>query len=258
MRVRNLMEVISAGHAAKYVVSPFKQTGGIMVVAPPGNVKSTVIEKSLEGFPDALPVSDLNVQTIGYLKEALISGKYSTIHFGEFEKLYERNPGTASNLEGHLRAMIEEGFNKMSFQSPEMAGNKARVFLVCGITPTSYQKRFQHWVNSGFSRRFLWLHYVLENPEAITEAIRAWRLIDFGKIDTRVPANREIPYKLNLKDSIWLESFLKEQPSKETAYALLKKIYCVLLWRHGSTKKAKAIINDVAPSMRRDGAVLIL
>ena len=228
------MEVVSAAHVSRYVGSPFEQRGA-----------------------DTLILSDLNVSSLSQLKNSLVSGRYNSIGFGEFEKLYERNPGSAANLEGHLRALIEEGFDKMSFQSAEMIGVTARVLLVGGITPVCYAKRWQSWLDSGFARRFIWCHYRLADEDAIVKAIRDWKKISFGRISTAIPANKAIEYVVQKKDAALLERMLDHQPSKETPYTLLKKIFCVLVWRYGR-KKAIFILDDFSESLVRGGATLYI
>lgn len=257
MKVLTLMEIISAGHLAKYVEGPFEQRGGIFLVGPPGHLKSTIIKRSLIEYPDTLVLSDINVQEFGRLKNSLIGGRYTTIGFGEFEKLYERNPATASNLEGTLRGMVEEGFDKLSFESQQMASMQAQIFLVGGITPSAYARRFQAWIDSGFARRFLWCHYRLDNPDALVDAIRDWKKLNFGKLSFKVPANRIIPYVINKQRSIWIERMLDHQPAKETPYVTLKKLYCVLAWRYNASR-AKQLLDDFAPCLSRTGDNLFL
>jgi hypothetical protein len=257
VRVTSVMEVISAAHVSRFVGSPFEQRGAIMLVAPPGQLKSTLIKESLILYPDTLCLSDLNVSSLSHLKNSLVSGRYNSIGFGEFEKLYERNPGSAANLEGHLRALVEEGFDKMSFQSPEMIGVTARVLLVAGITPVIYTRRWQAWLDSGFARRFIWSHYKMADEDAIVRAIRDWRKISFGKVSAAIPASKCIDYVVQKKDARTLEGFLDHQPSKETPYTLLKKIFCVLVWRYGR-KKAFAILHDFSESLTRGGATLYI
>ena len=257
MKVSTVMEVISAACVSRYVGSPFEQRGAIMLVAPPGHIKSTLIKEALILYPDSLILSDLNVSSLSHLKNSLVSGRYNSIGFGEFEKLYERNPGSAANLEGHLRALVEEGFDKMSFQSAEMIGVTARVLLVGGITPVCYAKRWQAWLDSGFARRFIWSHYKLADEDAIVKAIREWKKISFGKISAAVPASKAIEYTVLKKDANILERMLDHQPSKETPYTLLKKIFCVLVWRYGR-KKAFAILHDFSESLTRGGATLYI
>jgi hypothetical protein len=257
MKVASVMEVCSASHVALYVEGPFEQRGSLMFVAPPGALKSTLIRESLSFYPDVISLSDLNVASLGHLKTALISGKYNSIAFGEFEKLYERNPGSAINLEGHIRALIEEGFDKMSYQTPEMNSVKARVLVVGGITPFAYEKRYQGWLNSGFARRFIWSHWRLNDEATVTKAIREWKKINFGKVSSMVPANRTIKYCVQKRDHAILEKHLDFQPSKETPYVLYKKIFCVLVWRYGRGK-ALRILEDFSESLKPGGATLYL
>lgn len=255
MRVISLIEVISAAHIAKYVEGPFTQRGGIMLVGPPGHWKSSIIQASLLEYPDSLILSDINLQELARLKDALVGGRYTSIGFGEFEKLYERNPQTAANVEGTLRAMVEEGFDKMSFQSQQMQSMKAQIFVVGGMTPSAYAKRFQAWIDSGFARRFLWVNYRLENPDIIVEAIRNWKKHEFGRPSFRVPANRQIPYKISRDVDSAIEKMLDHQPSKETPFVVMKKIYCALSWRYNA-RKARQIMEDFAPGLSRTGANL--
>jgi len=257
MKVANVMEVLSAAHVSRYVGSPFEQRGGIMLVAPPGHIKSTLIKDSLLLYADTLVLSDLNVQQLGKLKNALVSGRYSSLGFGEFEKLYQRNPGTAANLEGHLRALVEEGFDKMSFDSQQMIGCTARVLMVGGMTPVCYADHWQTWLDSGFARRFIWSHYKLADEDLIIDAIRKWKKINFGRIGASIPANKDIPYTVKKTDARMLEKMLDAQVSKETPYTLLKKIFCVLVWRYGR-KKTFVILNDFSESMARTGATLYI
>lgn len=257
MKIINLMEVISAAHCTKYIESPFPSRGGLFLIGPPGQLKSTIIKLSLIEYPDTLLLSDLNVSSLSALRESLIGGRYSTLGFGEFEKLYKRNPASASNLEAHLQMMVEEGFDKTSFEDPRMMTMTARVLLIGGITPTCYVKRFLDWQNSGFLRRFLWVSYKLANPEAILKAIHEWKPLDFGKMSFKVPANRNIPFKVAREKSLWLESLLQHQPAKETPLIVLKKIFCVLEWRYGS-KRATEIMKDFSGGLSKSGAEIYL
>lgn len=257
MKVTSIMEVISAAHVSRFVGSPFEQRSGIFLVAPPGHIKSSIIKESLLLYADTLVLSDLNVQQLANLKNALVSGRYASLGFGEFEKLYERNPGSAANLEGHLRALVEEGFDKMSFDSQQMIGVTARVMLVGGITPVAYARRWQAWLDSGFARRFLWCHYRLADEELIVDAIRKWKKLSFGRVSSAIPASKDIPYIVKKDDARILERMLENQPSKESPYTLLKKVFCVLVWRY-NRKKAFAILNDFSESLGRNGANLYI
>ena len=257
MKISCLLEFISAAHVTRYCDKSFEDRGGIFLVAPPGQLKSTIIREALSPYPDALNLSDLNVRELALLKESLTGGRYSTLGFGEFEKLYARNPATASNLEMTLQGMVAEGFDKMSFQSQQMASYKCRIMMVCGIVPSVYEKRFQTWLGTGFARRFLWMHYRLASPDIIPDAIHRWRQLSFGKVGTAIPGNRSIPFHVMKQDSSMLRGMLRDQPACDTTYILVKKIFSVLCWRYGRMK-AKKITEDVAPSFSRNGSELTL
>ena len=259
MKASSVIEVISAAHLSRYVNSNvFQQRGGIFLVAPPGMLKSTLIKNSLICYPDALRLSDLNVQSLNYIKSSFIDGKYSTLAFGEFEKIYMRNPATASNLEGHLKAMVEEGFGKQSFEDQRATTFESRLLLVGGITPGCHQKMMTRWMADGFARRFLWCFYTLDDPSAIVDSIHKWKSLDFGKSVKEMPNNGTIPYSVTPKESSHIRTLIGYQPAMETTYVLMKKICCVLKWRHRSGKKAMEILEDFAECLGEKPARLVL
>lgn len=258
MRASSLIEFVSASHLTRFVNhSIYSQRGGIFFVSPPGSLKSTLIRNALEGFPDVLQLSDLNINTLTMLKTSFIDGRYTTMAFGEFEKLYQRNPATAANIEGHLKAMVEEGFGNSSFEDQRMVAVHARVLMIAGITPSCYTRLTPRWMENGFARRFIWSHYTLNDPNIIVDAIHKWKPINFGKVIKEMPSNEHIPYTVTVKESNKLRDLMKYQPSLETPYMLMKKVFCVLKWRH-SPSKAMAIVEDFSESLGNQGAKLFL
>lgn len=228
-----------------------------MLVAPPGSLKSTFIKLSLEDYPDALLLSDLNINTLTQLKNSLIDGRYSTLGFGEFEKLYKRNPATAANIEAHIHLLVEEGFSHASFEDQRMPAYAAKCAVIGGITPASYSKRFNGWLESGFARRFMFCGYVLANPDAIMEAIERWKHISMGKVMLSSPANKKIPYNVIPEEHKLLKKAIACQPTHEGPFIACKKILCVLKWRHGA-KKAMDIFQDFSECLESKGAALQL
>lgn len=253
-----MIEVLSAAHLTRYVDSNvFEQRGGLFLVAPPGHLKSTLIKNSLICYPDALRLSDLNVQMLGYIKSSFIDGKYSTMAFGEFEKLYQRNPATAMNLEGHLKGMVEEGFSKQSFVDQRSVTFETRILLIGGLTPTCHERLITRWISDGFARRFLWCFYSLDNPDVIVDAIHQWKSLKFGKSVKEVPNNNAIPYTITSKESSRIKNMIGSQPGRETPYVLMKKIFCVLKWRH-SPAKAMHVLEDFSECLGERPAKLKL
>jgi hypothetical protein len=257
LRATSLIEVLSAFHQTKYVSGDFEQRGGVMIVAPPGNLKSTIIKLSLEDYPDSLLLSDLNVNTLTQLKNSLIDGRYATLGFGEFEKLYKRNPATASNIEAHIHALVEEGFSRASFEDQRLPTFAARCAVVGGITPSCYARRFNGWLESGFARRFMFCSYTLANPDAIMNSIERWKHISFGKVILTSPGNKKIPYNIIADEHRLLKKAIACQPTHEGPFIACKKILCVLKWRHGA-RKAMEIFQDFSECLESKGAALQL
>ena len=228
-----------------------------MVIAPPGTLKSTLIKLALEDYPDALILSDLNINTLTHLKNSLIDQRYTTLGFGEFEKLYQRNPATAANIEAHIKALVEEGFARASFEDQRAAMMAAKCCVIGGITPSCYSRMFTRWAENGFARRFIFCSYTLQNSDAIMEAIRQWKHIDFGRVMMTQPGNKKIPYDISKEENTLIEQSIAAQPTREGPFVLAKKIMCVLKWRHGS-KKAMQIYFDFSSSMSKNGAYLEL
>ena len=258
MKASTLIEVLSAAHLTRYVDSNvFQQRGGIFLIAPPGCLKSTIIKNSLQCYPDCLRLSDLNVKVLSDMKGSFIEGKYTTMAFGEFEKLYQRNPNTAANLEGQLKAMVEEGFSKNSFEDARTITFESRVLLIGGITPGCYTRLYTRWSEGGFSRRFLWCSYVMDNPNVIADAIDKWKSLNFGKSTKEYPNSGIIPYSVNKTESSTIRGMLGSQPAVDSPFVLMKKILCVLKWRHRQ-KKAFEILEDFAEALAERPAKLVI
>jgi hypothetical protein len=230
-----------------------------MLVSPPGSLKSYMIDQSYKGYPDTLVISDTNVQQIQSLRDDFQHGRYSTLAFTAYEKIYARHASTASNIEAHLMALVEEGFSRMSFEDPRTPMVKARALVVGGMPPAVFARHFREWMESGFNRRFLWVVFSVANPWRIKDAIREWRLIDIETYVPKIPINHEIPYSVTEQESRQLEIWLKDQRGDATPYVLLKKILCVLKWRHRKNPaRPMQIIRDLSPCLSKNGGEMIL
>lgn len=257
LKASNMIECLSAVHQSKFVNGDFTQRGGAMLVAPPGCLKTTLIRLSLEDYPDALTLSDLNVNTLTQLKNSLIDQRYTTLGFGEFEKLYQRNPATASNIEGHIKMLVEEGYSKASFEDQRAQSMAAKCAVIGGITPSCYSRMITKWLENGFARRFIFASYTLANAEAIMEAIEKWKHLSLGRVILSAPGNKRIPYTITSDENRMIRRAIAQQPLHEGPFVLCKKILCVLKWRHGA-KKATVIFQDFAESLHTKGAHLEL
>lgn len=259
MKLSSLLEVLSAAHLTAFVESPFESRGGLILVAPPGSLKTTIV-RTLEVYPNAAVLSDINVPTLNDMRDDIANNVIRTLAFGELEKLYARHAASASNVEGIIKAMAEEGFKHAAYEDQRMHCREARCLVVGGMTQQLYRRKYKQWADDGFARRFVWSHFVLSDPDAIMEAIDQWKKIKLCEpIVFALPPGSRIEYQITAEESRWIRSLIPRRPDPAAAYVLLKKILCVLYMRypreaHGN--KAAEILFDFSESLGMKGATL--
>lgn len=264
MNPQQLMEIICAVHLSHYVEGALEQRGGLMLIAPPGALKSTLAE-TVHMYPDALLLTDVNVSMLADLRDSLTGGNINTLVFNEFAKIYERNPQTATNVEGTLRALSSEGFSGASFQDHRVNRRKAFATIIGAMPPSVVEKQFKRWEDSGFNRRFLWAVYGVKGSHILDEAASELKRLDFGVRDVlRVPPlGQTIPFCLTLAERSRVKAYVSQQPggSHTQQIQLLARIWSVLKWWHterGAPGECEATISAFVKSLSREGTDLIL
>lgn len=260
MKLITLIEVLDAAHLTAFIDGPFPQRGGIMLIGPPETMRTTAIEIALGQHPGALILSDVNMRTLTSIKDEFSNGRYSSIGFLDYQKLYERGQQTAVNVEGTIRQMIEEGFTRTSHEDPSAPSTKARAFIVAAVVESFYRQKAIGWRDTGFMRRWLCclLHMPPMSRAKLVDAIHKWEKIDFEGI-FRINPTVPIPYNIDTDESEWLMAMVKHQPSQATPFVLIKKIYSVLKWKYKKKPSlATQILDDFAPCLSKHGAPIIL
>lgn len=263
MKLFSLVEVLTAAHLTAYVTSEaFPERGGIMLLAPPGQLKTTIINNSLMPYvPQAMISSDINVDTLNRTHDQMSNGQIITLALPAFEKIYERNPQTASNVEGHIKGMCDEGFLLPSYKDQRMLGQtKARVLVVGGLVKSCYERHFTRWQENGLTRRFMWSSFHLANPEILTNAVHKWERIKFQNRIPTVPSDK-IPMNVTRAESEELRKMILQQGSDVTPYMLLKKILACLKWKFDGRSEKKIpmeIMRDFGVSLGQASAKLEL
>lgn len=255
MHIKTLREILNAVHLSRYVEGPYKHRGGLFLVAPPGSLKSSVLE-FLDYYPSAMILSDVNVQTLSKLRADISANQITTLIFTELEKIYQRHSSVSANVEGHLKSFVDEGFRHASFEDQRTPIQSARCSIIACVTPAFFNANISRWLDSGFARRFIWAHYHLENPELIVEAISKWELLELdGDFTYRLPPNHSIKYSLTSVETRDLLYMLRHHRNRETSFILLMKIACALKWKYQKTpKKWREIIEDFSPALGKEGA----
>lgn len=265
MKMINLYRVLSAAHLS-YAVDPvpsaFQNRGGIMLVAPPEQMKSTFVN-CLDRYGDALVLSDLNVKMlVSRLRDEIANGSKHTLAFSAFEKLYKRDLDTASNLEGCLIAMMEEGFNHAAFEDTRSFVRTARCLVVGAVVEAVYRQKFSAWMDSGFARRFIWVHFKLKDPFLIARSLVEWNPLVLMNGQMPGLPYGPIPFNTTKAERAKLRQIIASQPGHATPHNLLIKILCVLKWTFRDSKdpskEAMGVMLDFAESLdvRGGGALL--
>lgn len=263
MLASDLIEVLCAAHLTYHVESPWESRGGIILVGAPGVLKSTFLDILDRNYHDAIVMSDVNARSLADLRDQVGGGAIKTLCLPELAKIYERVQATASNVEGTLRAMADEGFQAASFEDQRISRIKARAMVIGAMTPKMRENHFTAWEESGFNRRFLWPLIRLSDPELLDRAVVEWRRLDFQVTHIpRPPVNGEkIPQQTTAQERDLLRAFVKYQPGGSHALhlQLLTKILCVLRWWYaaaGIPKDGMATLSRFAESLGRQGAVI--
>lgn len=259
MKVQSLMEFVDAAVDTKFVQGPYDERGGLMIVGYPGSLKTTILKSAMEPHADSMVISDINVQQWLKIRDDFVTGRYTAMGFTDFEKIYQRHHSTATHIEGIIRGLVAEGYGTGPNGDTRMPVIPARAFVAGAMTNSCMEARYNDWQKTGFLRRFLWFVISIQNQNKISQAIRDWKKIDFGRIVSR-PATRQITFEFTKERTMQLESMMREQPGfNGVGYVLLKKVVAVLEWRHQNDKKhVTEVLEDVSSSMTKNGGMIRL
>lgn len=257
VRATDLVEVLCAAHLGNLVEGPFQERGGLMLVGPPGVLKTTFVSALDHAYQDAIMVSDINVQSLIRLRDAIASGKINTLVLPELAKVYERADVTAKNVEGTLRAMAAEGFSAASFEDSRINRLVARALVIGAMSPAMVTRHFTAWEESGFNRRFLWCLVRLADPLALERAAINWSKIDFRMRHLPLaPLGSQIPNLTTQRERQRLAVLAKYQPGGDHAIQiqLLIRILAVLRWWYqesGDPRDAMETLEAFAPALSK-------
>jgi len=246
------MRFCTAGHYTYMVDSPFEQRGGVLLVAGPQSLKSTIVKCTLQNLPNVLVYSDLTLKQLAVIRTQMANGAYHTLGFLELEKIYARQPSVAMNFEGVLKAMVEEGFAHFAFEDQRIWVPTARCHVLASVLDTLYQLHGGRWISNGFLRRFITLKYRLSQASRLKmmNAIHENELIPLPP-GFLVPTNA-IPMQVSPDESRHLQNILRDDST--TPLNLMRKILTILKWHHRNNGRRKEptpmeVIQDLADAI---------
>jgi hypothetical protein len=228
-----------------------------MVVGPPNALKTTFLKVASE-YPNAFPLTDLNSVQLSKMKSSITAGEIRTLVFTDLQKLFERHSFTSGNLEGNIRALVDEGFQGAKFDSNQRVNRTiAKAGVIGALTSSFYDENADRWLDNGFARRFLWAFIKLNDPEILAEAVADWERLEFGNAAIPpIPTSRSIPNNLSKAERKSLYDCVKYQYGRQAIpYQLICKIGCVLRWYYahiGKKVNALEIVKEFASCLSRD------
>jgi hypothetical protein len=263
VRLSTLCEVLCAAHLSSYVESPIADRSGVMLVAPPGALKTSAVRIVDRSYANALAYSNLNTKTLMRLRTELIAGTMRSIVLPDLQAVYAGDPRTADRLEHALMQLSAEGSVGASWEDSRFQRFESRATIIGAMPYDFFHQRVEQWEPNGFFRRFVWFFYALDRPEAINEALVRWERVRLNGLTVipQVPADT-LAMTLTEGERRELLFLLKDQPGpKEAALVMLSRIATVLRWHYqriGNKHDAMDTIREFACGLGPKSARLVL
>lgn len=217
-----------------------------MLIASPESLKTTFIESVFKNFESAIVLGDLTTAQMSDVREDIANRRYTTIALPEFQKIYDRDPRVASNIEGSLKLLMEEGFSYIPGGPVDLKPKTAKALVILGVLDSLFSQRYQRWKQSGLLRRMLMVKWVLDKPYLLSKAVDRWeRLCIRAEKPWSIPIDLSIPHEVSEKEQKLLSLWCKEQAGMSTPKVLLHRILSVLRWRYKSRKERDVSISIV-------------
>jgi hypothetical protein len=257
-----MIEALCACHLAAYVPAPVEDRGGVMLVGPPGALKTTFLS-ALETYHNTLTASAINTQTLMRSQEDLCSGAIRSIIVPDINALYAGDPRTAARVESTLMQLAGEGTRGASWQDTRHQHFVARATIFGAMTSTHFERHAKSWEDSGFLRRFLWVRYTLADADVLMRALEHWNRAEFGAFAApALPASNVIPDSLTQAERAAIRSWLKYQPRPhEIQYTLLCRAASALRWCYKTVKSKKNAMSTMkafSMTLQRNAAIVSL
>jgi hypothetical protein len=247
VRVSSFIECVKAAHLSTYVDSSFGHSAGLMIAGPPGVLKTTIVG-ALDNYESVLTLSDVNGKTLtGIIKSELTSNRIKTLVFTEFQRLYERDPRTASGIEGTIRSIVEEGYRGASYEDPTVTRFVARGCVIGAMTDKFRDENWSRWSDSGFSRRFMWCLVRLADPEILMNAVQHGRMAEVKDevVAMPTPTLASIP-AIDAALRRQIRPLVRKQPKPSNVqYEMLCRMLAVLVHFYARSKSKKDPVETI-------------
>jgi hypothetical protein len=263
--VDTFMEVLCALHFAMLVESPINDASGLMVVAPSGSLKTSLLMTIPNLYPNST-VCDSNwyYGKLIKMKAIFYNRTARSIVIPELSSVYSGDPRTGGRMEQILQQMAGEGSVATNERDTRWERYEMRAQIFAAMTPEFASKKHPGW-EEGFHRRFLWAHLAMKNEEVLLDYLTNWRRAELEVSQPIVePAQGKIPNLLTYNDKMKVRDLLASQKDfgpNHTRFIFLCKALSVLKWHYkriGSKKTAMQTIEDFSVCLSNRAALLTI
>jgi len=247
-------------HSYRVHSDTFKARGGVLLLGPPGNLKTTILN-TFEGQTGFHLVSDITSNSLLGIRNQILSGRIHTVAIQDLNKIYERKAETTANIMGNLRALMDEGFTQMAHENKVPVRVKARSLVLAACTSGLWENEYASWMSNGLGRRLIHSTFRLKTKGIIADAILDDNPIKIGTSHLcRVPSELILP--LGKADSREAETLLKVlalgQMEFDVQLLILRKALVMLRWKYRDVNGniPLELIEEFAGSFRNEGIEL--
>jgi hypothetical protein len=264
IKVNDYIEGICAIHLSSYVGSPYKDRGGLMIVGPPGVLKTTLVDVLDDNYHNALSISNSYMSTMRNLMSSFFNGQVRSLCFPDLQSVYAGDPRTSGRIEQMMMQLSGEATRTIGGdQDARYAKFKGYCTIFACMTDKFYTDHANKWENSGFHRRFLWSTYTLHDPDILIRAIMQWTRASLGStIVPQLPASGLIMDCVSTDERQEIYRWIRHQPiPHEIQFQVLCKSVSALRWHyheHGIKKDAMETMHAFAETLQRDAALMII
>jgi len=262
LRATDLIETVCGIHLSSYVRSPVSDRGGLMLVGPPGALKTTFLDV-LDHYHNSIATSNWNTTTLVQMLPQMVNGGIRSIVIPDMHAIYAGDPRTAARFEAMIMQLAGEGTRGASWQDSRHQKFISRCTVLGAMTSKHFERHSKGWEDSGLLRRFLWCSYALADPDVLMRALDTWQRADIGSIAApMLPADTVIEDTLTSAERQQIRSWLKHQPTPhEIQYALLCRTASALRWCYRTAKVKRDAMKTVrafAETLQRNAALVTI
>jgi hypothetical protein len=257
-KVSEVITFIQACHVGRDTDCDLTEAGGVMLVSYPEHLKTTIASRALRPYPEAMVVSDMNVREFSDIREDLLTSRYDTIGFLDYQKVWERDERTSANVEGVIRALTDEGWHG-TLGGKTIKGPAARCFMVLCMTPNLYSAKVSQWNKTGFSRRFIALNYVFRDRRVLEAAIKQGHKYQLSLEHAIPKPTNRLLYTVTTSEADYIGEALKDQRGL-VGLQLLLRAYNAMKWYYDECRREKdrgmQVLMNIVPLMTENGGFL--